>query len=240
MNKCNAPKIPPILKNSRFIINCKAKADEFIAFFSQQCKPLVNDNVLPHFSYLTDKILVSIPFTSDDIIAQIRSLNPAKSNGPDGISSKMLILADDSIVLPLMLIFTNILTTGIYPEFSNVTPIHKKGSKQLIKNYRPISSLPICGKVFEKIVFKHLYNYLVSNNLITNNQSGFRPQDSTVNQLIHLINDIHKSFDNRKSFETRAVFLDISKAFDKVWHKGLIFTLKQNGISGHVLNLLNN
>ena len=136
-----------------------------------------------------------------------------------------------------MLIFTNILTTGIYPELwklAKVTYIHKKGSKQLIKIYSSISLLPICGKVFGKIVFKQLYNYLVSNNLITNNRSGFRPQDSTVNQLIHLINDIHKSF------ETRAVFLDISKAFDKVWHKGLIFKLEQNGISGPVLNILNN
>ena len=169
--------------------------------FSQQNKPLVNDSVLPHFSYLTDKRLVSIPFTGDDIIGQIRSLNPAKSYGPDGISSKMLILADDSIVLPLMLIFTNILTTGIYPELwklANVTPIQKNGSKLLIKNYRPISLLPICGNVFVKIVFKYLYS--VSNNLITNNQSCFRPQDSTVNQLIHLINDIHKSFNNPKSF----------------------------------------
>ena len=125
-------------------------------------------------------------------------------------------------------------------KLANVTPIHKKGSKQLTKNYRPISLLPICGKLFEKIVFKHLYNYFVSNNLITKNQSGFRPCDSTVNQLIDLINDIHKSFDNRKSLETRAVFLDISKAFDKVWHEGLIFKLKQNGVSGPVLNLLNN
>ena len=186
---------------------------------------------------------ISIPFTSDDVIAQIHSFNPTKYNGPDGISSKMLILADDSIVLPLMLIFTNILTTGIYPELwklANVTPIHKKGYKHLMKNDRHISLLPICGKVFENIVFKHMYNYFVSNNLITNSQSGFRPQDSTVNQLIHLINDIHKSFDNRKSFETRAVFLGISKSFDKVWHKGLIFKLEQNEISGPVLNLLNN
>ena len=86
----------------------------------------------------------------------------------------MLILADDPIVLPIMLIFTNILTTGIYPQLANVTPVHKKGSKQLIKYYRPISLLPNCGNVFEKIVFKHLYTYLLSNNLITNNQSGFR------------------------------------------------------------------
>ena len=75
--------------------------------------------------------------------------------------------------------------------------------------------------------------------MITKNQSGFRPSDSTVNQLINLINDIHKSFDSRISLEFRAVFLDISKAFDKVWHKGLSFKLKQNGISGSLLNVLN-
>ena len=192
--------------------------------------------MLPNLSYLTHKKLVHIPFTSDDILSQIRSLNPGKSNGSDGISSKMLLLCDDSIVLPLMLIFTNIFSTGVYPEMwklADVTPIHKKGSKQLTKNYRPISLLPICGKVFEKIVFKHLYNYFVSIN-----QSCFRPRDSTVNQLIDLINDIHKSFDNRNCLETRAAFLDISKAFDKVWHEGLIFKLKQNGVSGPVLNEL--
>ena len=168
--------------------------------------------MLPNLSYLTHKKLVHIPFTSDDILSQIRSLNPGKSNGSDGISSKMLLLCDDSIILPLMLIFTNIFSTGVYPEMwklANVTPIHKKGSKQLTKNYRPISLLPICGKVFEKIVFKHLYNYFVSIN-----QSCFRPRDSTENQLIDLINDIHKSFDNRNCLETRAAFLDKSKAFD--------------------------
>ena len=100
--------------------------------------------------------------------------------------------------------------------------------------------LPICSKLFEKIIFKHLYNYLSTNNLITKNQSGFRPGDSTVNQLIDFVNEIHKSFDNKKSLELRAVFLDISKAFDKVWHEGLIFKIKQNGVSGKLLALLSN
>ena len=90
------------------------------------------------------------------------------------------------------------------------------------------------------MVFKYLFYFLVSNNLITKNQSGFRPGDSTVNQLIDLTNDIQKSFDTRESLEVRAVFLDISKAFDKVWHKGLSFKLKQNGISGPLLNVLDN
>ena len=113
----------------------------------------------------------------------------------------------------------------------------KKGDKQLIKNYRPISLLPICGKFLEKIIFNQLYKYFNENNLITKNQSGFHPGDSTTNQLLFLLDEIHQAFDSTESFEVRAIFLDISKAFDKVWHDGLIFKLQQNGISGELLNL---
>ena len=103
-------------------------------------------------------------------------------------------------------------------KLANVIPIFKKGGKQLIKNYRPISLLPICGKIFEKIIFNNLYNYLNTNNLITKNQSGFRRGDSTTNQLLYLVNEIHLAFDDPKSLEVRAVFLDISKAFENYLH----------------------
>ena len=83
-------------------------------------------------------------------------------------------------------------------------------------------------------------SYLNTNNLITKNQSGFRPGDSTTNQLLYLIDEIHQAFDCTESLEVRAVFLDISKAFDKVWHEGLLFKLQQNGISGSLLNLFQN
>ena len=102
---------------------------------------------------------------------------------------------------------------------------------------RPISLIPICGKLFEKIIFTSLYSYLNNNSLITHNQSGFRRDDSTTNQILFLVNEIHKAFKDPKSLEVRAVFLDISKAFGKVWHEGLWFKLKQNGISGKLLSL---
>ena len=82
-----------------------------------------------------------------------------------------------------------------------------------------------------------MYNYFISNNLITKNQSGFRPNDSVTNQLIFLTQEINTSLDI--NLDVRSVFLDMSKAFDKVWHEGLLFTLKQNSISGRPLIFLN-
>ena len=123
------------------------------------------------------------------------------------------------VILPLQIIFTNILSTSIYPDvwkLANVTPIFKKGDKLLIKNYRPISLLTIYGKILENIIFNNLYSYLHTNNLITKNESGFRPCDSTTNQLLYLVDEIHQAFDSTKSHEVRTIFLDISKAFDKV------------------------
>ena len=70
--------------------------------------------------------------------------------------------------------------------------------------------------MFENIIFNNLYHYLNSNNFLTRNQSGFRPGDSTANQLLFLVDEIHQAFEDRNSLEVRAVFLDISKAFDEV------------------------
>ena len=144
----------------------------------------MNNSVLPVLTYHTNKRIDHIHIEPGEIISLIRKINPNKATGSDGISGQMLLLCDDSVILPLSIIFANILSTQIYPDtwiLANVTPIFKKGDKQLIKNYRPISLLPICGKILEKIIFKNLYSYLHGNNLITKYQSGFRAGDSTTN-----------------------------------------------------------
>ena len=81
-----------------------------------------------------------------------------------------------------------------------------------------------------------MFRFFLDNKLISTNQSGFKPGDSCINQLLSITHKIYKSFDD--GLEVRSVFLDTSKAFDKVWHEGFIFKLKQNGISGDLLNIL--
>ena len=85
--------------------------------------------------------------------------------------------------------------------------------------------LPILGKIFERVIFNSIFEYLEENNLLFPNQSGFRPSDSC------------KSFDCNPPKDVRSIFLDLSKAFDRVWHDGLIYKIKRIGITGNSLKL---
>ena len=90
------------------------------------------------------------------------------------------------------------------------------------------------------LIFNSLFNYFIENNLLSPHRSGFIPGNSCVQQLISVTHDIHNAFDYTPSLEVRGVFLDISKAFDKVWHNGLMYKFKRNGISGDLLRLIEN
>lgn len=196
----------------------------FNKLFAGYCKTLENDRILPPPSPLTNNFLSNVVVNVPDILKIISKLNPKKAHGMDGISIELIKKCQNEIALPLKMIFDKCLATGIYPNIwkrANVQPVHKKDSRQIPSNYRPISLLCICGKIFEKILFDQMYSFFISNNLITENQSGFRPGDSTINQLTSITHEIFSSFEQFD--ETRALFLDISKAFDKTWHDGLIY-----------------
>ena len=98
--------------------------------------------------------------------------------------------------------------------------------------------MPICGKVFERIIFNPLFEYLKKNkkkSFLCPNQSGFRPFDSCENQLLPIVHDIYANFDQHPALEMRGNFLHILKAFDKVWHEGLLVKLERIGISVNLL-----
>ena len=236
------PVIPPIMHENNFVTKFKDKADLFNKYFANQCSLLQNGSTLPeHDLFVPHNFLNDIILSDDDILQSIHRLDSNKSHGFDGISIRMLKLCDVSIVKPLSIIFNNCIKNGYFPSAwkkGNITPIHKKNEKNLIENYRPISILPICGKLLEKVIYKNLYSFLENNNVFNVNQSGFRSGDSCTYQLLSITHQIFLSFNENPSQEVRGVFLDISKAFDKVWHDGLIYKLKCNGVGGNMLKIL--
>ena len=183
----------------------------------------------------TENILSNINVTIDEIIDIVRTLDPNKASGPDIISHRMLKICPEKIAKPLLIIFKKSLAQCKYPstwKIANVIAILKKGDSSLPSNYRPISLISCVGKVMERVVYKHVYNHLQRNKLIYEYQSGFLPKNSTVHQLLEIYNSILNSLEKREI--SCFVFCDFSKAFDKVWHKGLLYKMNSYGIEGNL------
>ena len=205
--------------NVSFETNFLNKANIFNNYFSKQCNIFDNGSILPEVSFRTNKRLNHLEINGNDILKVIKDLNTNKAHGWDEIYIRIIKLCGNTLVTPLLIIFETALETGNYQKSwkcGNIVPIHKKVEKNLVKNYRPVSLLPIFGNVFEKILYNNIFSYLKENDLIVKIKSGFLPVDSCISQLLTV--DIYKAFDGNPYLEARGVFLDISKAFDKVWH----------------------
>ena len=179
----------------------------------------------------------NITITEEDVSDILKTLDTSKASGPDFVSPRLLKEGKWSLARQLATLFNNSLHSSIFPsswKLANIIPVFKKGDKSETSNYRPISLLSCIGKVFERCVFKYLHNYIITNILITSYQSGFTPKDSAVNQLINICNTFAKAVDEGK--EIRVISCDISKALDRVWHRGLLFKLRRMGISGPLLD----
>ena len=128
-------------------------------------------------------MLSSIKFENKEIINIIRSLSVGKDHGHDSSSIRTLKIRDSVIAESLSILLNDCINQSMFPDIckrSNICPIHKNSDKQIISNYRPVSLLPICRKIFETLIFNSLYKQFEENKLLSMHQSGFRSNDSCV------------------------------------------------------------
>ena len=230
--------IPDLVDDESNVSDNYEKASLFNKYFTDQCSlpPGSDADPLPEFKLLTDSKLDLIFTTPDEVRKILQTLNTCKASGPDGISNKILKECAHSLCVPLARLFNLSFQSGKFPscwKLANVVPLYKKNDRQNVSNYRPVSLLCTLSKVLERIVHSRLYDYCTENKLLTDKNSGFKRGDSTINQLLHLTNKITEALDKKQ--DVCLVFLDITKAFDKVWHRGLLFKLRQLGLSDTVL-----
>ena len=228
--------IPPLELNNDIHVDENDKANVLNSFFQSHTNLNEQNAVIPDLPAATvitplSNIVLS-PFEVESIL---KSLPVAKASGPDGLSNRVLRELSKELSVPFCSLFNQSLRVGTVPSSykeANVCPVPKAGDLSQVSNYRPISLLNSENKVLERLVFKYLFNHLRDNNLLSSLQSGFLPGDSTVNQLTFLYNTFCQALDSGK--EVRAVFCDISKAFDRVWHAGLLAKLHAAGVTGNV------
>ena len=150
---------------------------------------MVSFSTLTNFCYKTQKRTSNIEIKEDDILLIIKNLNPNKAQRWDNVSIRMIQVCGKSIVKPLKYLCQLSLAAGIFPEDwvkGNIIPVYKKESKNYLKNYRPVSLLPIFSKIFERLIFNALFNFFVQNQLFSDSQSGFMPDNSCILQLLSI------------------------------------------------------
>ena len=229
----------PLMINGILISGDREKADIFNDFFVSQSELDTSSARLPSNYASTNHKLPPLIINPIDVYRLLINLDTEKATGHDGIGNRLLKEASVPIAEPLAELFNFCLSLGHFPaewKIAQVLPMFKKDDRLLPNNYRPISLLPCISKIFEKLLFDHIFAFLKRYGLLNKRQSGFTPGDSTINQLIAICNKLHSHIDNGD--EVIGIFLDLSKAFDKVWHDGLLFKIRNIGISGSIYKIL--
>ena len=236
--------IPPLIDQGLVVHKPTAKADLFNKQFAKKATLVGYQDEAP--------LLEPIPVISEidglltsyyEIGPMIRSLKTSEYS-PCGIPSKFLQMAQErlgpTVSKPIAKLLNAAFEASTFPKVfkvANISPIWKnKGSKTDKANFRPISILPTLSKLAESVIHNRLIAHLVSNKIITDYQAAYLKGDSTTLQLLHLTHRIREAWANNKI--AHAAFLDVSAAFDAVWHKGLLAKLRQAGVTGSLHTLL--
>ena len=232
--------IPPLINGPEVLTTSKDKAEHFAQKFSRNSTLDDTGHPLPEFEARTHQVLSNICITPKKVATVIHSLDPSKATGPDGIPVVVLQRCCPELAPVLSKLYNKLLSQSCFPscwKIPNVIAAFKNsGDRSDSGNYRPISLLPIISKVFESLIASSLIRHVDSLGLFNDCQYGFRATRSTADVLTVISERLSRVLE--AGGRARAIALDISKAFDKVWHAGLIHKLCGYGINGHLLDLI--
>jgi len=241
---------PSFMLNDQRISDRRVIANEFNKYFTSIASKL-NENYtdldggislddVPSFSdYLPRSCPTSI-YLSDCNQHEIIEIITELKNGKSSDIPIHVVKKSAKMISPhLEKFFNQCMQEGTFPDelkLGRISPIYKKDNEELFENYRPISTLPVFGKILEKLIYRRLYSFLISKGIITENQFGFRKGHSTSHALNYSVNHINSQIKNKK--HVLGIFLDLSKAFDTISHSKLLYKLNCYGIRGNALNLI--
>ena len=234
--------VPPIIENGEVITDSQEKANIFNNFFSEKATVSGNNDPVPPLIQ-RDDIITPItqfntsPFELGHIIRNIKKSN----NSYCGIPGKFLSIIATPVAFQLYKVFNNMFAEGIFPDvfkIGHICCIYKglsAGLKSSKTSWRPITLLPTLSKVAESVLHKRLLEHFIANNVISNRQAAYLKGDSTIQQVLYIVHMIRTTWSKKDIMQ--GVFLDVSAAFDKAWHSGIIAKLEQVKIQNSALNL---
>ena len=233
--------------NSEKVTNRRVIANEFNKWFvsiasvlNESYTDVIGNLKMSHLEHLpspcSDSIYMFEYCNEQEITRTIAELQNGKSSD---IPIHVVKESGPTIAKYLVKYYNYSMKNGVFPDvlkIGRITPIYKKESVQLLENYRPVSTLPVFGKLLEKLIHSRFYSFLISKGIIYEKQFGFRKGHSCSYALNYSVDYIKKCLRNKK--HTLGIFIDLSKAFDTLPHNKLLDKLQNYGIRGNALELI--
>ena len=233
--------VPPLVENNCTVQDPVQKSNIFNEFFASKSSVRNHNDPIPILERKEGVSPLSVINTSPIEVAKFARQIKKSHFSECGIPGKFISAISTPISFSMSRLFNNLFEVGHFPhlwKLAYVTPIYKRsGPKTDKSNFRPISILPTLSKLCESIIHDRMLKHCLENNIISEKQAAYLRGDSTVSQLLYIVHNIRLNWGNNKV--THGLFLDVSSAFDKVWHNGLLAKLNQIGIQGSFYDILN-
>ena len=240
---------PHFLINNEKITNRRIIANEFNKYFVSLAANLneaYNElgelavNNVPSFADYLPRTNSSSIYLHDCSADEIENIIAEFQNGKSSDIPIHVVKKASKIISPVLsMLYNDCIQKGTFPDklkTGKISPIYKKDNEELLENYRPVSTLPIFGKIFEKIIFARMYSFITSQGILYENQYGFRKQHSTTHAINYSVSHVNKLI--REKQHVLGIFIDLSKAFDTISHEKLLYKLERYGIRGNAHALI--